>query len=321
MNRHEHSRTAGPPPSADMTSTPIKAPRPSELTRVTTSVPATAAVRRPPDLVYHGARSPWELVDWRELWRYREVLVALATRDLKVRYRQTLVGVAWVVLQPLATMFVFVTLFGLLGRQPAAAGHPYLLVVLAGLAPWQLFTNSLQQASVSLVNNPNLITKVYFPRIILPLAAMVPAMVDFAVSLVILSLATLCCGVWPAVTFCLAPLAILPTLGVTLGLGLWSAALHARYRDVGYALPFLMQITFYLSPVVYESAALIPSSWRWLHACHPLVGAIDLFRWTVLGHAAFPWQTVAVSSVSLLLVLVTGLAYFRQVERDVADRI
>jgi lipopolysaccharide transport system permease protein len=294
---------------ADMTSTPIDAPPHSE---------SNADVA---GLVFRGPRSAWQLVDLAEVWRFREVLGALATRDLKVRYRQTLIGVAWVVLQPLATMAVFVTLFGLLGQQPASGDRPYLLVVLAGLVPWQLFMNSLNQASTSLVNNPNLITKVYFPRVILPLAALVPALVDFAVSFVVLLIAMLILGVMPAATVVLVPIAILPTLGATLGLSLWSSALHARYRDVGYALPFLLQITFYLSPVVYETAALIPERWRWLHACHPLVGAIDLFRWSVFGQAPFPWQTVCVSCLSLMVVLLTGLAYFRQVERDVADRI
>ncbi len=304
-----------------MTSLPIEAPPASDASRSADPAAVSCDSPNPVELVFHGARSPWQLVDLAEVWRYREVLIALAIRDLKVRYRQTLIGILWVVLQPLATMVVFVTLFGLLGRQPVTAGRPYLLVVLAGLVPWQLFANSLQQASVSLTNNPNLITKVYFPRIILPLAAMVPALVDFGVSLLMLLIAMALGGVVPAATVVFVPLAILPTLATTLGLGLWSAALHARYRDVGYALPFLMQITFYLSPVVYESDALIPSAWRWLHACHPLVGAIDLFRWSVLGGAAFPWQTVAVSTISLLVVLLTGLAYFRQVERDVADRI
>lgn len=301
------------------TSTPTAAPAAAEL--ASPQVGEQPPVASESKLVFYAAPVGWRLLDLGELWRFREVLYALVARDLKVRYRHTLIGVAWVVLQPLATMAVFVTLFGLLGRQPASDDYPYTIVVLAGLVPWQVFAQAVTQASGSLANNANLLTKVYFPRIILPLVALVSATIDGIAAGVVLLAAMMLGGVALSPTLALAPLAMLPTIVAALGIGLWLSALHARYRDVAYVLPFVMQITFFLSPVVYETRALVPESWRWLHACHPLVGAIDVFRWSVLGQEAFPWLSASVSCVVTAGLLLSGLWFFRNVTRDVADRL
>jgi lipopolysaccharide transport system permease protein len=254
------------------------------------------------------------------LWRFRGLFWALAVRDIKVKYRQTVIGVAWALIQPLATALVFVFLFGLLGHVPTDGDRPYGLFVLPGVILWQLFATVLTQATNSLVANQNLIAKVYFPRILLPASAAVPALADFGVGLVVVAGVMACFATapgWPVLT---APLFILLGLLTALAAGAWASALNAIYRDTGFAIPFVLQIGFFVSPVVYATDALIPERWRPLLALNPMTGVLEGFRWSLFG-GAFPAKTVLIGAAMTALVLVSGLWYFRRVEGYLADRI
>jgi lipopolysaccharide transport system permease protein len=255
-----------------------------------------------------------------ELWRYRELLWMLALRDLKVRYRQAIVGVAWVVLQPLSTALVFVVLFGLLGHTPATGGVPYGVFVLPGVVLWQLFASTITQATGSLVLNQNLIGKVFFPRLILPVAPAITNLVDFTVGLVVILCVSAAYGIAPAWGIVFLPLFVLLGLTAALALGIWGAALNAMYRDTGLLVPFLLQVGFFLSPVIYSADVLIPERWRAFLLLNPMSGVVSGFRWSLLGGEP-PIQALAVSVVVTGLALVTGLAYFRRVEGVLADRI
>lgn len=272
-------------------------------------------------LRYFGPSPGWRLVNWRELWQHRELLWTLAVRDLKVRYRQTLVGVAWVVIQPVTTMAIFLVLFGLLGRQPASDAAPYGLVLMCGLLPWQLFAGVISRATVCLVENQALVTRVYFPRLVLPLSGGVSAVVDFAVAFLVLIGLLLWYGVplsWGALV--VPPLVALTVLA-GLAVGVWLAALNAMYRDFGYVVPFLLQVGFFVSPVVYETDALIPERWRALFALNPMVSVIEGFRWALLREPPPAAVPVLASLAGGLFLLVSGLVYFRRIERYLADRI
>ncbi|QJX00485.1 ABC transporter permease [Frigoriglobus tundricola] len=273
-----------------------------------------------PGLQYHGAVARWRLLDLRELWRYRDLLGMLAVRDLKVKYRQAVIGVAWSVIQPLATALIFVLLFGLLGNTPAAGGVPYGVFVLPGVVLWQLFAGSVGQMTGCLVANQNLIGKVYFPRLVLPLAVLVAALVDFAVGLAVVGGVFAVYGVVPAWTLVFAPLFVLLGSVSALAVGAWMSALNAIYRDTGFAVPFALQIGFFLSPVVYATDVLIPERWRPLVALNPMTGAVDGFRWALFG-GPFPTLTVLLGAGAAAVVLVSGLWYFRRVEGYLADRI
>jgi lipopolysaccharide transport system permease protein len=272
-------------------------------------------------LVFSEAPPAWRVVDLRELWKYRGLLLILAIRDLKVRYRQTLVGVAWAVLQPLTTMGIFLVLFGLLGRRPATEGTSYALVILCGLLPWQLFASTLTQATSSLTANQDLIGKVYFPRILLPMAVLLNALVDFAIAFLLLGAMLLGCEVAPSWQVAFVPGFILLCLLTALAGGIWLSALNAMYRDVGFVVPFLLQVGFFASPVVYEIGALIPERWQPLYSLNPLAGVLEGFRWALLGHTPPPVLPILVSLAGDGILLVTGLAYFRRIERFLADRI
>jgi lipopolysaccharide transport system permease protein len=271
-------------------------------------------------LHYYGARPAWRLIDLRELWKHRELLWILAHRDLTVRYRQTLVGVAWAIIQPTVTMVIFLTLFGLLGRQPAPGEIPYALVVLCGLLTWQLFASTLNVASSSLVASQHLIGKVYFPRLILPLAAPAPGLVDFGVGLVLLASMMAIYGVVPSWRVVCLPLFVALAALAGLAPGIGAAALHAMYRDTGILVGFVLQIGFFVSPVIYVTTSLIPGHWTWIYELNPLCGAIEGVRWAVLG-TPFPLRALGCAVGVVSVVLVVALAYFRRVEGFVADRI
>ena len=219
---------------------------------------------------------------WADLWRYRELFLILAWRDIAVRYKQTIIGVAWAVLRPLLTMVVFTVIFGSLAKLPSDGDAPYTLLVFAGMLPWSLFATALGDASNSLINNANLITKVYFPRIIMPAAAVISAFVDFLISFIIL----LGLLVWykfvPSWQILWLPLFVLVALLASLGPGLWITALNVKYRDFRYIIPFLVQFGLYVSPVGFSSQV-VPENWRLLYSLNPMVGVIDGFRWCVLG--------------------------------------
>jgi lipopolysaccharide transport system permease protein len=257
----------------------------------------------------------------RDLWQHRELIASFALRDLKVRYRQTVVGVAWVVLQPLAMMAVFATIFGLLGKQPASDSVPYALVALSGLLPWQLFAVIVQQASSSLVAHQSMISKVYFPRLVLPIAASLPPLVDFLIGMAVLLPLCAVWGIWPTWSLLALPLLMLGLTLTALSLGIGLSALNAQYRDIGYVVPFMLQLGFFVCPVIYETSALIPASWQPWFALNPLAALIEGVRWSVVG-APPPAGLVVLSAAAIMVaLLLAGVAYFRHTERFLADRI
>lgn len=272
-------------------------------------------------MAWIDAAKPRGLLDWRELWEHRELVYMLALRDLQVRYRQTWIGVAWVVLQPLAQVALFSVFFGLLGKRPTEAPEQYPAVVLSGLVIWQWFAQSVQQATASLVNNRHLITKIYFPRLALPLASIAAGLVDFAIGWACLLVMGLCLGVTPTVWWLASLPMALVVFALLTGIACWTSALNALYRDVGHMLPFVLQMGFFLSPVVYETTAVIPEKWRLAYALNPLSGAIEAFRTCWLGTPAPPWWSLAVSAAAGLCLLLSGLRFFPRAERDVADRV
>jgi lipopolysaccharide transport system permease protein len=256
---------------------------------------------------------------WRDLWRYRELFAVLAWRDVAVRYKQTVIGLAWVLLQPLATMLLLSVVFGRMAGMPSEGAAPYALLVLAGLLPWQLFATALTGAGQSLVENATLIGKVYFPRLIVPTAAIVVALVDFVVSLLLLAAAMAWYGYAPGWRILALPGLVVMAFLASLGPGLYLTALNARYRDFRYVIPFLVQFGLYASPVGFSSGV-VPERWRLLYALNPMVGVIDGFRWAILGEAsAFDLSSFLVSWGMILFLLWRGIVRFRGMERTVAD--
>jgi lipopolysaccharide transport system permease protein len=260
----------------------------------------------------------WTALRLGELWEFRDVLVMLALRDVKLRYKQTALGIVWVVLQPLVAGLIFTVIFGRFAALPSG-GRPYLLFVFAGLLGWNLFAGILQRAGNSLVAEARLITKVYFPRLLIPCAAAAAALVDYAVSLVVMLVLLASYGVWPGWWLALLPVVTLLTLGLAIGLSLWISALNVRYRDFMYALPFLIQVGLYASPVVY-GLELIPPQWRGLYAFNPLVGILEGGRVALLGGEPV-WWSLAITAAAAGIALVSGAFLFRRVEQSFADNL
>jgi len=255
---------------------------------------------------------------WRDLWHYRDLLIFLAWRDIAVRYRQTIAGVAWALLQPAMTMILFTIIFGRLAHMDGG-GMPYPLLVLAGLIPWQLFSAALTGSGDSLVANAGLISKVYFPRIIIPMAAVSVAIVNAMVSLALLAVLMPVYGVWPTWRLVALPLLLMLTALIALGAGLMVSAMGVRYRDIRFVLPFVVQCGFFAAPVGY-STVVVPEHWRLVFALNPMVGVMEGFRWSILGHAVHELPQMLVMSVATMVVLlVVGRWAFRAVERDAAD--
>jgi lipopolysaccharide transport system permease protein len=255
---------------------------------------------------------------WRDLWTYRELFYFLAWRDVAVRYKQTVIGVAWSVIRPILTMVVFTVIFGRWAQLPSD-GVPYPVMVFSAMLPWQFFSSALGESSNSLIANANLITKVYFPRLAIPMASVMVSLVDFLISMVILVFLMLLFQVAFTWRLLLLPVLTLLTFAVSLGGGLWMASLTVKYRDFRYVVPFLLQLGMYISPVGF-STSIVPPALIPLYALNPMVGIIDGFRWAITG-AAFPGWTLVVSIVITLLLLVGGVWYFRQTERGFADVI
>ena len=256
---------------------------------------------------------------WRDLWRYRELLGFLAWRDIKVRYKQAVLGAGWALIQPLITMTIFTFVFGRLANMPAG-GVPYPLLVLAGLLPWQLFSASLSGASNSVVGNSHLISKVYFPRLIVPISTLGVALIDFCIVLAMFFAASLWFGTFPSWHWLLLPVFILNALLIALGAGLWLTSLTVKYRDFRFIVPFVMQVGLFVSPVGFRTDHL--PNWRELLALNPLTGVIDGFRWCLLGGQQQLDPLSMVSSVVVgILLLAGGLWYFRRMERQFADVI
>jgi lipopolysaccharide transport system permease protein len=261
----------------------------------------------------------WFALDLRELWAYRELIYFLAWREIKVRYKQTAIGVAWAVLQPLAMMLVFTLLFGKLAGLPSD-GVPYPLFAFVALLPWQLFSRTVTDSTNSLVADQRLITRVYFPRLIIPLATTLSGMADFAVSAVLLVGLMLFYGVIPGAAVVWLPAFVLLMLVTALGVGFWLSALNVEYRDVRYVLPFINQFWFFLTPVVYSSS-MVPEPWRLVHGLNPMAGVIEGFRWAVLGVGHGPSVMLGVSSVIALSLFVSGILWFQRREQRFVDTL
>jgi lipopolysaccharide transport system permease protein len=263
--------------------------------------------------------SPGLIASLRAVWDYRELLLFLIWRDVKVRYQQTLIGAGWAVLQPLLTMLVFTLVFGRLARLPSD-GVPYPIFAFTALLPWNYFAGALSRAGGSLVGNANLITKVYFPRLVIPLSAALSGLVDFAIAFLLLLVMLVYYHVRLTAAVWLLPLLLLLAVATALAAGLWLGALNVRYRDVGYVIPFLTQIWMYASPVVYP-LSLVPARWRFVYALNPMVGVIEGFRAVLLGTGALDGATLAVSSAVVFGLLLTGALYFSRTEQTFADVI
>lgn len=259
----------------------------------------------------------WVSLDLSELWTYRELLCFLVWRDLKVRYRQTILGAMWAILQPVLTMVVFSFLFGRLAKIPSD-GIPYPVFAYTGLLPWQLFAHALTESGNSIVAHQQLITKVYFPRLVIPIAAVLSGLVDTAIASVVLVLLMLHYGIVPTVAALALPFWMLLAIGAALGVGLWLAALNVQYRDVRYTLPFLTQVWLFLTPIAYP-ASLVPEPWRPFYGLNPMAGVVEGFRWSLLGTGQAPTTLLAVSVGVVLVVLIGGLWYFKRLERSFAD--
>jgi lipopolysaccharide transport system permease protein len=259
--------------------------------------------------------------DLRELWSARELIVILAARDVKVRYRQAAVGIAWVILQPVIEMLLFGGLFSLLGRTPVSAGVPAGLSLFSGLLLWQLVASIITSCTACLVDNRHILTKIYFPRLALPLAAALRPLVDFGVAGTFVAALCVWYGFVPGWTILLLPVAVIASTVAALGVGIWLAALNAHYRDFGFLVPFMVRIGFFISPVVYETTSLIPEQWRLLASLNPMTSLLGLFRWSLLGTPAPPFLEGLVSGLVAVGLLVSGLWYFRRVERFLSDWI
>ena len=256
----------------------------------------------------------------RELWDYRELFLFLSWRDILVRYKQTLLGILWSVLRPLLTIIIFTLVFGRLAKLPSQ-GIPYAVLVFAAMLPWQLFANALSESSNSLIGNAHLISKVYFPRLIIPITSIMVGLIDFLISLVILLGVMAFYRFWPDYRILVMPLFLGQTLLFALGCSFWFSALNVKYRDVRYIIPFLVQLGLYISPVGFSSAV-IPDRWRLLYSLNPLVGIIDGFRWSLLrGRSEIYLPGLWLSMLLVLVIAISGFMYFRRVERSFADII
>jgi len=265
-------------------------------------------------------RSGWTTVDFGELWRYRELFLFLAWRDILVRYKQTALGVTWAVLQPVLTTLVFTIVFGSLAKFPSK-GAPYAVLTFAALLPWNFFSNALSESSNSLVASSNMISKVYFPRLIIPASAVLSGVADFAISLGILFGLMLYFHVPFTANLFMLPVFFAMALIAALGAGVWLGALNVRYRDVKYVVPFITRMGLYVSPVGFLSD-LVPEKWRFLYTLNPMVGVIDGFRWCILGEKFQPyWPGCLLSCLIMVLLLASGLLYFRSTEKTFADYI
>ncbi len=262
---------------------------------------------------------------WKDLWRYRELFYILSWRDLKVRYKQTVIGVVWSVLRPLLTMMIFTFVFGQIAKFQAPPGVNYAVLVFAGLLPWQFFAAGLTEASNSLVGNERLISKVYFPRMIIPAASVITSLVDFFISLALMFMLLIWYRAVPSINLVFLPLFIIMAFFASFGVGLWLTALNVKYRDFKHVVPFLVQIGLYLSPVGFPSdkaAQMIPEKFRLLYYLNPMVGVIDGFRWCFFGDKTpINWNGMLISLAVIIFFLLIGIRTFRKMERSFADLI
>lgn len=273
-----------------------------------------------PEIVVDAAdRARLDRAFWRELWNFRDAFAVLVWRTVRVRYKQTVVGAAWVVLRPLLLMVVLTLIFGVLAGFRGNFGTPYPLVVLAGVIAWQFFSTTLTESANSLVANAQIIGRVYFPRVLLPASALASSLLDLAITMLLFLPVMLWYSFLPGWHLMLLPLALLLLVILTLGAGLWAAALNVRYRDFGILIPFALQVGFFASPVAYP-LSVVPQSWHWLYQLNPVVGALEALRWCLLGGSFDAgWVSVGWSAAASSLLLFSGLRYFHRTERDFAD--
>ena len=278
----------------------------------------------PPSLFIRPSHG-WSALNLGELWRYRELIGFLTWRDLKVRYKQTLLGASWAILQPVLSMIVFTLIFGGVGRMAEGLEIPYPIFSYTALLPWGLFSKALTDAGRSLVTNRNMLTKIYFPRLAIPLASVFSGLVDFAIQFVVLIVLMFYFQTAGMVTNAIwtLPLFLLLALITALGVGLWLSALNVIYRDVGYTLPFLTQLWFFITPIVYPLSKAVDRypDWQWLFAINPMTGVVEGFRWALLGMDQPDFGLMALSGGIALLLLISGLFYFRRMERTFADTV
>jgi lipopolysaccharide transport system permease protein len=272
-----------------------------------------------PETIYIRPSTGLAALNLRDLWIYRELIFFMIWRDIKVRYKQTLLGAAWAVIQPVLTMLIFNFIFGTIAKVPTE-GIPYPIFSYTALLPWGLFTAALNNASRSLTANQNMVTKIYFPRLILPLASVLGGLVDFAIAFLILIVLMIYYKVTPTSAIWTLPLFLLLTVVTALGVALWLSAINVQYRDVNYVLPFLTQFWLFLTPVAY-SANVISGKWQFVYSLNPMAGVVNGFRWALLGTNTGPNMNMVVSICISLIFLVSGLFYFRSMERTFADTI
>lgn len=263
--------------------------------------------------------SKWPGIDFRELWAYRELLLILAWRDVSVRYKQSAIGIGWAILQPLLMMLIFTVIFGKFAKLPSE-GIPYPIFTFCALLPWNYFARSLGDSSNSLVGSSHLVTKVYFPRLVLPLSKVFAGLIDFGIGFVILLGMMVWYGIAPTIGLLFLPLFLVVAMLASLGVGLWLTAINVKYRDVVFVVPFLVQFWMYASPVAY-SVTIVPERWQWLYSLNPMVGVIEGFRWALLGKAPPNPEVMLVSLAGIVVLLVSGLFYFKHMERTFADII
>lgn len=259
----------------------------------------------------------WLGINLKEVWAYRELLGILAWRDVSVRYKQTVVGIGWAIIQPVMTMVIFTIIFGKFAKLPSD-GIPYPLFSFCALLPWNYFSQSLSGSSDSLVGSAHLITKVYFPRLVIPLSRVFAGLIDFAIAFVILLGMMVWYRILPGAGVLFLPVFLLVAMLSAFGVGLWLTALNVKYRDVRFVVPFLVQFWLYASPVAY-STSLVPEKWRWIYGLNPMAGVIEGFRWALLGRAAPDFEMMTVSLFIVMVILVSGLFYFRKMEQTFAD--
>jgi len=270
-----------------------------------------------PSITVIEPKTGWVPVDFREIWNYRELLYFLTKRDIKVRYKQTVLGGLWAVIQPAFTMIVFTLFFGRLAQMPSD-GLPYPIFVYAGLLPWTYFANAVSASGNSLVGSANLITKVYFPRIVVPASAALAGLLDFSIALFVLAALMIYYQLLPGLGILLFPVLVALTFICAVGVGLWLSALNVQYRDIRYAIPFLIQVWMFISPVIYP-VSLVHEKYQWLLALNPMGGVIHAYRASLLGHQAIDWQLLTLSALIILAIFLGGLYYFRRMEKVFAD--
>lgn len=289
------------------------------MASVTAPASPLPAQHAPPVTVRIEPPRGWLDLRLGEVWAYRELLYFFVWRDVKVRYKQTAIGVAWVVIQPLLTMGVFTLFFGRLAKLPSD-GLPYPVFYFTALVPWSYFATALQSCTAVVVDNQRVITKVFFPRLVLPVSAVISGLVDFSIGCVVLGGVLAFYHIRPGISALWLPALLLLAVLTALGVGLWMSALNALYRDVKYIVPFLVQFWMFASPVAYPSS-LVPTRWRWLYGLNPMAGVIDGFRWTLTGHGTAPGPLLLASTGAVVLVLVGGLFFFQRMEGAIADRV